>query len=470
MKKEEKIKSGKMKSLSIQIPVIFILSMLIFSAAVVAIIAFRFHSRMIDEYTRMAKGVTNLMAYKIDPSKTEEYMEKNFEMDEYNKVLEELYQLKDNYPDVLYMYVYRIEEDGGHVIFDLDNGGDDEGDSPGTVYELDDAFVPYREDLMVGRDVPALSGRTQYGYLLTYMRPVFDENGNYKCHVCVDFSMDFIYKKDIKFIIGILVFIMVAVIFVLIMDIAIVRKKVTKPLSMMIKCTRNFKYGDDDDRLFNVSSMEELGIDSMDEIGELYNMFVLSLKESRYYMTSFNKAKIDILDKEEKLDEMSRVALFDSLTGVGNKAAFNKKCNELDKEIAENKACFAVIMADLNNLKYINDYFGHKDGDEYIAKCCNILSGIFKQSPVFRVGGDEFVIIIENDDYDNKDELYKKTIQSFADSYNDENKDRRERYSASLGMAVYSDEDENVKQVFVRADEDMYANKMEFNNVNGSYR
>ncbi len=104
----------------------------------------------------------------------------------------------------------------------------------------------------------------------------------------------------------------------------------------------------------------------MDEIGELYNMFVLSLKESRYYMTSFNKAKIDILDKEEKLDEMSKVALFDSLTGVGNKAAFNKKCNELDKEIAENKACFAVIMADLNNLKYINDYFGHKDGDDYI--------------------------------------------------------------------------------------------------------
>ncbi len=55
-------------------------------------------------------------------------------------------------------------------------------------------------------------------------------------------------------------------------------------------------------------------------------------------------------------------------------------------------------------------------------------------------------------------------------SYNDESKDRRERYSASLGMAVYSDEDENVKQVFVRADEDMYANKMEFKKVNGSYR
>ncbi|MBQ8914273.1 MAG: hypothetical protein IJ054_09560, partial [Lachnospiraceae bacterium] len=278
MKKEEKIKSGKMKSLSIQIPFIFILSMLILSAAVVAITAIRFHQRMIDEYTRMAKGVTNLMSYKIDPSKTEEYMEKNFEMDEYNRVLEEFYQLKENYPDVIYMYVYRIEEDGGHVIFDLDNGKDDEGDSPGTVYELDDAFVPYQEDLMVGHEVPALSGRTQYGYLLTYMRPVFDENGNYKCHVCVDFSMDFIYKKDIKFIIGILAFILIAVIFVLIMDIAIVRKKVTKPLSKMIRCTRNFKYGDDDDRLFNVSSMEELGIDSMDEIGELYNMFVLSLK------------------------------------------------------------------------------------------------------------------------------------------------------------------------------------------------
>ena len=229
--------------------------------------------------------------------------------------------------------------------------------------------------------------------------------------------MDNLYKKDVRFLIGVIAFILMAVILILIMDIAIVRRRISRPLAKMIRCTRNFKYGDDNDRLANVSSMEKLGIESMDEIGELYNMFVLSLKESRYYMTNFKQAKNDILDKEEKLGEMSKAAMSDALTGVGNKTSFDEKCNELNEVIAGKKACFAVVMADLNNLKYINDTFGHKSGDEYIVGCCNILTDVYKHSPVFRVGGDEFVIIIENQDYDSREWLFEKTKKRFADSY-----------------------------------------------------
>ena len=56
-------------------------------------------------------------------------------------------------------------------------------------------------------------------------------------------------------------------------------------------------------------------------------------------------------------------------------------------------------MADINNLKYVNDTYGHELGDEYIKGCCRIICNIFEESQVYRIGGDEFVVILKDSDY-----------------------------------------------------------------------
>ena len=74
------------RSLSIRLPLLFVSSALVIMVIVIPLVHYRFHSRMIDQYERMAEGITRLMANAIDGDKVEEYIERNFEMEEYREL------------------------------------------------------------------------------------------------------------------------------------------------------------------------------------------------------------------------------------------------------------------------------------------------------------------------------------------------------------------------------------------------
>ena len=149
---------------------------------------------------------------------------------------------------------------------------------------------------------------------------------------------------------------------------------------------------------------------------------------------------------------------------------FNRKADELSAMISDGTAEFAVAMVDLNDLKRINDQLGHKAGDMYINGCCHIICDVFKHSPVFRIGGDEFVAILMGVDYQNRDTLIQQIKAEFSKCYSDIQKPLYQRYSAAVGLAVCMPEDATFEYVFRRADKAMYADKMVFKKKNGSYR
>ena len=112
-----------------------------------------------------------------------------------------------------------------------------------------------------------------------------------------------------------------------------------------------------------------------------------------------------------------------------------------------------MIVFDVNGLKNVNDTLGHQAGDRYIQGASRIICDIFKHSPVFRVGGDEFVVIAQGfDDYTHLDERRAEV----------------ERYNAkaiqshgiviACGMARLAG-DASMDAVFQRADHAMYENK-----------
>ena len=115
---------------------------------------------------------------------------------------------------------------------------------------------------------------------------------------------------------------------------------------------------------------------------------------------------------------------------------------------------FAIIILDVNDLKKVNDNEGHKAGDQYLRDACRIVCTTFKRSPVFRVGGDEFCVLAQGDDYAHLDEL--------VDQMNAHNDDAVENGGivVALGMARY-EKDEKVALVYERADKKMYENKSE---------
>ena len=165
---------------------------------------------------------------------------------------------------------------------------------------------------------------------------------------------------------------------------------------------------------------------------------------------SFSHMVSTLADKNKMITAM---AFLDGLTGVKNKNAHRETVRRLDKQIEEGTAKFAVVMLDVNNLKMINDNLGHEGGDKVIVGSCYALCKGFSHSPVYRIGGDEFVAIVEGEDYENRQEIYDKLR-------NNEIEVKNVKYDFAVGMATYEPGiDHSFKDVFTRADQEMYINK-----------
>ncbi len=160
-------------------------------------------------------------------------------------------------------------------------------------------------------------------------------------------------------------------------------------------------------------------------------------------------------DFVRRLAQAQNDANVDPLTGVKNRHAYLDKEEHLDMLIEEHRAPeFAVVMLDVNDLKTVNDTEGHQAGDQHLIKACRIICETFKKSPVFRVGGDEFVVIAEGYDYEHMDEL--------VEIIRENNRTALESGGIVIacGVAKYGG-DPCVAVVFERADDRMYENKRE---------
>lgn len=145
----------------------------------------------------------------------------------------------------------------------------------------------------------------------------------------------------------------------------------------------------------------------------------------------------------------------DALTGVKSKYAFLEAEKRWDQLIGQGKVQpFSVVECDPNGLKRINDTLGHQAGDEHIRGACRIICNIFKHSPVYRTGGDEFTVILSGADHAGRDRL----MEIFAEG-------NREREASggviiACGLADYDPQhDAAFSDVFRRADAAMYEDK-----------
>jgi diguanylate cyclase (GGDEF)-like protein len=170
---------------------------------------------------------------------------------------------------------------------------------------------------------------------------------------------------------------------------------------------------------------------------------------------SFIYREKDIVHKRE-MENASKKAYRDGLTGVKNKLAYLESLTELEKQANDHSfEGYGLVVFDLNGLKVINDTMGHEAGDEYLKKACGLICEHYKHSPVYRIGGDEFVVILTGSDFDNR--VY---LQTQFDKKIDENVGK-DSLIVSSGMAVFDPEiDESYTEVFIRADKRMYERKM----------
>ncbi len=163
------------------------------------------------------------------------------------------------------------------------------------------------------------------------------------------------------------------------------------------------------------------------------------------------------VESSRQLGAVKTVAYKDSLTNVRNINAYTEFKETVEKDIKKGSITeFAIVVFDLNDLKQVNDTMGHEAGDKYIQDGCKLICHVFRHSPVFRIGGDEFVSFLMNDDYMNRANLvviFNKHIDQNLESG---------RVVVSAGISQFDPEaDSGYDEVFSRADELMYCRKKE---------
>ena len=160
------------------------------------------------------------------------------------------------------------------------------------------------------------------------------------------------------------------------------------------------------------------------------------------------------------VEYMNKKVYIDPLTHVKNKAAFDVYMNQTQKQINRNEVTdVAIGVFDCDYLKLINDQYGHNKGDNYLEKACSLICHVFHHSPVFRIEGDEFVVVLMNEDYINRKELISRFNEAQERTISSSDY-RWEHVSVSVGIADYNAKtDKTLTDTFHRADKLMYENK-----------
>ena len=156
----------------------------------------------------------------------------------------------------------------------------------------------------------------------------------------------------------------------------------------------------------------------------------------------------------------------DSMTGVRNKHAYSEAEALLNQRIRENDIDkLAVIVCDINGLKHANDTLGHAAGDKLIKDASSLICEHFTHGAVYRIGGDEFVVILQEKGYDTMHEVIWTEINRVI-----EENIKKKEVVVSIGYSNLTPEDQMVHDVFERADEMMYQRKQELKQMGAPTR
>ena len=177
-----------------------LLLVLIFSLSVVAVSAICigirvYHKTIISEHTTLAQGTANLAAKMIEGDRVDEYLESKGETRDYDVTWNLLNDILASSPEISYLYVYRMEDQGPRVVFDFDTE-ETPADPIGRLLTYDNALTAILPDLLAGREIEPIISKDHYGYLLTAMAPVYDSTKRCVCYAIVDVNMEALIANE----------------------------------------------------------------------------------------------------------------------------------------------------------------------------------------------------------------------------------------------------------------------------------
>ncbi|KYZ74826.1 hypothetical protein AXX12_16525 [Anaerosporomusa subterranea] len=210
-------------------------------------------------------------------------------------------------------------------------------------------------------------------------------------------------------------------------------RRLTNPLVEMVNATNQIKEGNLAVRLDSTSS-NEIGVLAM----------------------NFNQMVSELRQHQESLENL---AFHDALTGLPNRARLNLLLEEEMAKARCGQASGILLFIDMDDLKSVNDNFGHTFGDKVIIEAGkHIINAVGEQALVARIGGDEFVVVLSGEaTRERASQIAEQAIQELCREY--EVSDEHFQMSASIGVVIYPEDGDRGEDLLKKADSAMYAAK-----------
>jgi diguanylate cyclase (GGDEF)-like protein/PAS domain S-box-containing protein len=186
------------------------------------------------------------------------------------------------------------------------------------------------------------------------------------------------------------------------------------------------------------------------------NVFPVEISASSFGLSGrkFLTASMrDITERKKTEEEILYLSYHDQLTGLYNRRFFEEELKRLD---TKRQLPISIIMADVDELKYVNDFYGHEKGDKLLIAASEIIkNSCRKEDIITRWGGDEFIIFLPK----TAEKDAKDLIERIRKAYNIQKLDDIINISISLGFATKNNLTENIEDIIEQADKNMYIDK-----------
>ena len=379
--------------------------------------------------------VSNTAAAMLDGDTLEKLQADDKDTPEYQGVLKMLTCFEDNI-ELEYIYCVRDMGDGSFVFMI-----DPDAENPGEFGE----HIPYTDALYeASLGTPAVDKvpyQDEWGRFYSAYSPVFDTAGKVAGIVAVDFSAQWYENQINNQVRATLIISGVSLLFAIII-VLIINARFRERFRTMLN------------EMNVVSDGIETLVHEVSPGAEPHRRTEASVPVSDSGMEELGD-RIRSLENQlsEQIAFVRSQAYVDGLTGLGNRTAYEDHVRELEDDIASGKAAFGVAVFDMNGLKQINDQYGHARGDQAIMKVAESLKQVFGGEKLYRVVGDEFIVVL-GDTLTAIESRLGRVDRALAEN---------DAGTVSKGCAAYDpDADTGYREVFNRADDAMYEDKKEY--------
>ena len=395
--------------------------------------------------------LANTSAALIDGDALGSLTEEDVGSEAFNNILERLSAFQ-NHADIHFIYAVRQVGDA-EFVFTVDADPDDPGD-------FGESVVVTPGMIQAGNGIAAVDESPEadrWGNYYSAFSPVFDSEGRVAGVIGVDFDADWYDDQVLRNALSITYTSLLSVIGIGVVVVLISRRVHTKLKEIntgLSELSANV-----DMLTLEVSAMPgdrtkaQTPEPDEDELEELRTKINKMQSNMRLY-----------------LDHLQTQVYIDSLTKVQSSTAYHELLRRIAEQIVMGSADFCVGVFDINGLKEINDQYGHENGDQIIIRAAKAIASGFGAKNTYRVGGDEFAVVMERTaEADMTEKL--KTVDAEIAAYNAERQSAGILLAVSKGIAVFCPgQDRSYKDVFSRADQMMYEDKKEYYRVHPDRR